>query len=161
MKERKTDLLSILKYVAVAALILYIAVLVMQEGTKDVPVKTIKESIMKATTEDGMKKGTTQDLKRYYGLNANDYDGVMLYIPDDVMSVNEILVIKLKNKAQAEAVEEAANARLEQQRSSFEGYGAVQTRLINSAVLDSRGHYVFLVISENADQIYEAYKKCI
>ena len=48
-----------------------------------------------------MKKGTTQDLKKYYSLNANDYEGISLYIPDDVMSVNEILVIKVKTKVRS------------------------------------------------------------
>ncbi|MCQ4762242.1 DUF4358 domain-containing protein, partial [Alistipes onderdonkii] len=100
-----------------------------------------------------MKKGTTQDLKKYYGLNASDYDGVMLYIPDDVMSVNEILVVKLKDKSQAEAVEEAARKRLDTQKTSFEGYGAKQTKLINSAVLDSRGYYLLMAVSEDADSI--------
>ena len=77
---------------------------------------------MKAGTEEGMTKGTTQDLKRYYGLNAQDYDGVALYIPNDVMSVNELLIIKLKDESQAEQVEAAAKERLKTQKTSFEGY---------------------------------------
>lgn len=161
MKKQKIDLLNILRYAVVAALIAYIAVLLSQEGSGDVPVKTIRKKIMAVTKEDGMTKGTTQDLKKYYGLNANDYDGIMLYIPDDVMSVNEILVVKLKDKSQAETVEKAAEKRLSTQKSSFEGYGAKQTKLINSAVLDDRGNYVILVISEDADAIYAAFKKSI
>lgn len=161
MKKQKMDWLNLLKYGMVVVLIVYIAVLLSQEGSGDVPVKTLRENIIAATQEDGMSKGTTQDLKKYYGLNANDYDGVMLYIPDDVMSVNEILVVKLKDKSQAEGVEEAARKRLDTQKSSFEGYGAEQTKLINSAVLDSRGYYVLLAISDDADAIYEAFKKSI
>ena len=77
------------------------------------------------------------------------------------MSVNEILVVKLKDKSQAETVEKAAEKRLSTQKSSFEGYGVEQTKLINSAVLDSRGYYVMLTISEDADAIYAAFKKGI
>lgn len=161
MKKQKIDLLDILRYAVVVVLIAYIAILMSQEGSGDVPVKTIREKIMAVAKEDGMTKGTTQDLKKYYGLNANDYDGVMLYIPNDVMSVNEILVVKLKDKSQAETVEKAAEKRLSTQKSSFEGYGVEQTKLINSAVLDSRGYYVMLTISEDADAIYTAFKKSI
>lgn len=161
MKKQKIDWLNILKYAIVVVFIVYIEMLLAQEGSGDIPVKTIREKIMEVTKEDGMAKGTTQDLKKYYGLNADDYDGVMLYIPNDVMSVNEILVVKLKDKSQAEEVEEAAEKRLDTQKTSFEGYGVEQTKLINSAILESRGYYVLLTISEDADAIYAAFKKSI
>ena len=157
MKKRKIDLLNILKYGMVIVFIVYIVFLLSREGGNEVPVKTISKNILAVVKTEGMKKGTTQDLKKYYGLNASDYDGVMLYIPDDVMSVNEILVVKLKDKSQA--VEEAARKRLDTQKTSFEGYGAKQTKLINSAVLDSRGYYLLMAVSEDADSIYKAFKK--
>ena len=159
MKKRKIDLLNILKYGMVVLFIVYIVFLLSREGGNEVPVKTISKNILAVAKTEGMKKGTTQDLKKYYRLNASDYDGVMLYIPDDVMSVNEILVVKLKDKSQAEAVEEAARKRLDTQKTSFEGYGAKQTKLINSAVLDSRGYYLLMAVSEDADSIYRAFKK--
>ena len=80
----------------VVLLIIYVVFLVTREGDNTVSVDTIEKNITKAVKLEGMKKGTTQDLKKYYSLNANDYEGISLYIPDDVMSVNEILVIKVK-----------------------------------------------------------------
>ena len=161
MKKRKFDLINILKYAMVVVFISYIALLVSQENTDDVPVKTISQNMLKVTNTDGMSQGTTQDLKKYYGLNANDYDGVMLYIPDDVMSVNEILVVKLKNQEQANEVEQAVKKRLKTQKSSFEGYGVNQTKLLNSAITETKGNYVMMVISEDAEKIFEAFKNSI
>lgn len=161
MKKRKFDLINILKYAMVVVFIVYIALLVSQENTDDVPVKTISQNMLKVTNTDGMSQGTTQDLKKYYGLNANDYDGVMLYIPDDVMSVNEILVVKLKNQEQANEVEQAVKKRLKTQKSSFEGYGVNQTKLLNSAITETKGNYVMMVISEDAEKIFEAFKNSI
>lgn len=161
MKRRRIDLINILKYGMVVVFIVYIVFLVSRQGANDVPVKTISENILKVTKLEGMTKGTTQDLKKYYGLNANDYDGVMLYIPNDVMSVNEILVVKLKDQSQAEEVEKAVEKRRRTQKNSFEGYGAKQTKLINSAVIENRGYYILFTISEDADAIYGAFKKSI
>lgn len=161
MKKRKFDLINILKYAMVVVFIAYIALLVSQENTDDVPVKTISQNMLKVTNTDGMSQGTTQDLKKYYGLNANDYDGVMLYIPDDVMSVNEILVVKLKNQEQANEVEQAVKKRLKTQKSSFEGYGVNQTKLLNSAITETKGNYVMMVISEDAEKIFKAFKNSI
>lgn len=160
-RKHSIDLLNLLKYLMVLVFLAYIAFLLARESADDVPVKTLQKQIMKVTTKEGMTKGTTQDLKRYYGLNAEDYDGVVLYIPDDVMSVNELLIVKLKDESQADQVEEAARERLDTQKTSFEGYGAEQTRLLNGAVLETRGTYVFLTVSEDADNIYAAFKNCL
>ena len=93
-KRQSIDLLNVLKYLMVLVFLAYIVFLVSRESADDVPVKTLQEYVIKAGSEEGMTKGTTQVLKRYYGLNAQDYDGVALYIPNDVMSVNELLIIK-------------------------------------------------------------------
>lgn len=160
-RKHSIDLLNLLKYLMVLVFLAYIAFLLARESADDVPVKTLQKQIMKVTTEEGMTKGTTQDLKRYYGLNAEDYDGVVLYIPDDVMSVNELLIVKLKDESQADQVEEAARERLDTQKTSFEGYGAEQTSLLNGAVLETRGTYVLLTVSADADNIYAAFKNCL
>ncbi len=162
MKERLKELdgLDILKYGMVFVILIYIIVLLVREGG-DAPIAAVKENVLAAVGTESMSEAGTQDLKRYYGLNANDYDGMFLYLPDDVMSVNELLVIRLKDKSQAEDVQSAAQKRLDTQRESFEGYGAEQTKLITSAILESRGQYVFLAVGKDADKAYAAFKKSL
>ena len=161
MKNGKLDIINICKYLMVAALIAYVALLISSEGDNTVDINTIEKNITKAVSVKEMKKGTAQDLKKYYGLNANDYDGTMLYIPDDVMSVNEILVVRVKDESQVESVETAVQDRLATQKKSFEGYGVEQTKLLRSAIEESKGYYVLLAVSEDADSIEAAFKRSI
>lgn len=161
MRNGKIDLINILKYLMVLALIAYVAFLISREGSNDVPVDTIEKNITKVVKTEGMTKGSAQDLKKYYGLNANDYDGVMLYIPNDVMSVNEVLVIKVKDESQTEDVEKAIDNRLDTQKKSFEGYGVEQTKLLRSAIVESKGSYTLLAVSKDADSIDAAFRKSI
>ena len=58
-------------------------------------------------------------------------------------------------------MEAAAKERLETQKTSFEGYGAKQTKLLESAVLDTKGEYVLLAVSENADEMAGAFQKSL
>ena len=95
MRKGRLDIINTCKYLMVIALIAYVVLLVSGEGDNTVSVDTIQKNIEKSVSLKGMNKGSSQDLKKYYGLNANDYAGTMLYIPDDVMSVNEILVVKV------------------------------------------------------------------
>ena len=120
MKNGKLDRINLLKYLMVVLLIIYVVFLVTREGDNTVSVDTIEKNITKAVKLEGMKKGTTQDLKKYYSLNANDYEGISLYIPDDVMSVNEILVIKVKNESQIETVEKAVESRVNTQEKNLQ-----------------------------------------
>lgn len=161
MKNGKLDMINLLKYLMVALLIVYVVFLVLREGNNTVSVDTIEKNITKVVKMNGMKKGTSQDLKKYYGLNANDYEGMSLYIPDDVMSVNELLVIKVKDESQTETIEKAVEKRVDTQEKSFEGYGVEQTKLIHSAIIDTRGHYVLLAVSKDADRMDTAFKKSI
>ena len=158
MKNGKLDRINLLKYLMVVLLIIYVVFLVTREGDNTVSVDTIEKNITKAVKLEGMKKGTTQDLKKYYSLNANDYEGISLYIPDDVMSVNEILVIKV---SQIETVEKAVESRVNTQEKNFEGYGVEQTKLIHAAIIETRGRYVLLAVSKDADRIDAAFKKSI
>lgn len=161
MKNSTLDVINILKYLLVLVMAAYVILLISNEGGTDTPIKTVNKNILSVMGTEGMKKGTTQDLKKYYGLNADDYKGVTLYIPDDVMGVNELLIVRLADASQAESVEKAAQARLDTQKKSFEGYGAAQTKLIRSAVLESRGDYVLLAVTKKADAVQAAYRKSL
>lgn len=163
MKKRKNrvDLLNILKYCMVLALLVYIVLLVSMQGGTSTSISTMGKNIQKVIDMDGMKNSTTQDLKKFYGLNADDYKGVLLSIPDDVMGVDEMLLVRLNDVSQAGIVEKAAQERIETQKESFEGYGAEQMKLINAAVLESRGDYVLLVISKDADAVQRAFRKSL
>ena len=158
MRKGRLDIINTCKYLMVIALIAYVVLLVSGEGDNTVSVDTIQKNIEKSVSLKGMKKGSSQDLKKYY---ANDYAGTMLYIPDDVTSVNELLVVKVKDKSQVEDVEKAVEERLSTQKKSFEGYGVKQTRLLHSAIDETRGYYILLAVSKDADRIEAAFKNSI
>ncbi len=160
MKRRKMDIIDIMKYGMLLIIIIYVVVLLMRTGG-DASMEKVAGQVTGAVKTDGMREAGGQDLKRYYGLNADDYEEVLLYLPDDVMSVNEILLVRLKNESQAETVLEAAKKRLDTQIESFEGYGAEQTKLLKAAILEEKGSYVCLFVGKDADKAYGAFKKSL
>lgn len=160
MKKVKLDIINILKYGMLLVIIVYVVILLAAQGG-DAPAETVKNNVLAVTGTDGMKEADVQDFKRCYGLNANDYEEVLLYLPKDVMGVDELLIVRVKGEGQTETVKEAAEERLDTQTESFEGYGAEQTKLLKSAVLEERGSYVFMAVGEDADEAYAAFKKSL
>ena len=86
---------------------------------------------------------------------------MVLYLPSDVMGAEELLLVRVKNESQTESVRSAAQERLDTQTESFEGYGAEQTKLLKSAVLETRGSYVIMVVGKDADKAFTAFKKSL
>lgn len=123
----------------------------------DQSVDQIETEMKQEVKFDKMKKGDSKSLKRFYKLNANDYDGVILYTPESTMDVSEVLIVKVKDKSQIESLEDSIDSRVKYQLQSFSGYGPEQCALVDNYELKSKGNFVFFAISENAQQIKEAF----
>ena len=100
-----------------------------------------------------------QGVKRLYGLNPSDFDGCLLYYPQTNMEAEELLLLKLRDTSQQEAVRAAVEARLETQKTSFDGYGLEQYDLLtNHSILDIRGNYVLFVVHKDAAAVQQAFR---
>ena len=112
MKNRKIDLIDISKYAMVLVIFVYVVILIIGQGG-DVPMEKVQKNVLKSVKIKEMREAGTQDFKRYYGLNANDYEDVALYLPNDVMGAEELLLVRVKDDSQIEAVSQAAQKRLD------------------------------------------------
>lgn len=155
--NKKISFLLPIRIVMVIALLVFIVYLQMDTKESDAPLETVADHVIQSISLDNMEESTNRMFKKFYGLNANDYEGVVLYTPLTNMNAEEILIIKLKDSSQGEAVSEAVNSRLETQKSSFEGYGVEQYALLEDHVLDVQGNYVLYIVHKDAnkaDQIF-------
>lgn len=125
-------------------------------------VGTVEANIL-SSIEKGknMEKSTNRMLKKMYGLNAGDYEGVVFYKPVSGMDAQEMLIIKLKNSQQKESVVAAIEKRLASQKNVFDGYGIEQTALLNNAIIDARGNFVFYVVHDAANDADHAYRNSL
>ncbi|MBQ0000303.1 MAG: DUF4358 domain-containing protein [Clostridiales bacterium] len=110
-----------------------------------------------AELPDTMQNADNRMVKRFYGLNANDFEHCVLYSPASNMDAHEMLLIQLKSVDQGAAVEAAIRERLATQKNSFDGYGAEQTKLLNDCVLKVQGNYVLFLVCENAAKAGSAF----
>ena len=96
-KRRGFDIIDFAKYGMIVIIIAYVVFLLMREGG-DAPLETVEKNVLEAVSTEGMEKAGTQDIKRYYGLNPEDYRGIALYLPNDVMGVNEVLIVRWRTR---------------------------------------------------------------
>lgn len=144
-----------------AAVVLIALLLVLMAGTAphvDVPLEDLEALTAPLLREGEAQKGEGRMLRRFYGLNPADFEGALLYYPSTNMGVEELLLVKLADTSQGEAVQAAIENRLAAQKESFDGYGVEQTDMLNnSTVTEIRGRYVLFAVSGNAQQIRSAF----
>lgn len=116
---------------------------------KNITTDEISDNILQK--DENLQKSDKKMLKRLYGLNSDDYEEFSLCISKSTMEVNELLIIKVKDKNQIEAIECAMEQRVSNQLNNFGGYSPEQTKIIEDYELIARGKFVFLCIGENAE----------
>lgn len=145
--------------IVLAAITVFLLIFLMGSA----PERNVSLEELEAVTAPQLLEGEAQKadermLRRLYGLNPSDYAEVVLYYPASNMGVEELLLVKLNDTAQAETVEAAIAARLAAQKQSFDGYGVEQTALLNNnAVTEVRGRYILFAVGVNAQAIRQAF----
>ena len=159
--EKQELKLKVFKIGVAAAILAYVIVLLVMTGGSSKPFEKIKEGTAAAIDTDVLTEAPAQGLRRYYGLNAADYKGVMLYVSKSSMSAEEVLLIEVKSNKQIESVQNAINTRSESRRKDFEGYAPDEVELIDGSVLSVRGDFIFFTISSKASEYKSAFTKSL
>ena len=146
-----------IKTALIVRIVLFVAWMLMSgESESDADVGAV-EAAVASVGLGSMKKSDDLTVKKVFGINAGDYEGVVYYKGEGIMDVNELLIVKLKSVSQASDVKKAAQNRLDEQIKNFTNYGTDQIDLLNQGVVVSRGNYVFYTVSENSDKLKSAF----
>ena len=137
-----------IKTALIVCIVLFVAWMLMSgESESDADVGAV-EAAVASVGLGSMKKSDDLTVKKVFGINAGDYEGVVYYKGEGIMDVNELLIVKLKSVSQASDVKKAAQNRLDEQIKNFTNYGTDQIDLLNQGVVVSRGNYVFYTVSD-------------
>lgn len=109
----------------------------------------MKAAVTGAVTLTDTLEGNDQMIRRLYGLNPGDYEGIYLAYPKTNMGADELLLVKMKDSSQRRQVEDAIRQRNAIQKKNFDGYGTNQYSLLTSAVTELRGNYALYLVAED------------
>lgn len=112
-----------------------------------------------AANLEEMQQADAQMIRRLYGLDGSNFDGILLYYPKTNMGAEELLLVKMKDPSQAETLAAVIDKRLETQINSFEGYGAEQTAMLKNSVTEIRGNYALFCSAAKPAPVLDAFSK--
>ncbi|MBR6366729.1 MAG: DUF4358 domain-containing protein [Lachnospiraceae bacterium] len=146
--------------VALTALFAFVWFIAHEKKYKEVDVPQLVAS-MSTITQDEWHEEDILSLKRRFGLAANDFAAVGYFGPNSNMDAAELLLVRVNEKSQIDAVVEAMKNRVAYQCTCFDGYGEDQMALLKDARYLTRGYYVFLIISSDASSVEREFLKQI
>ena len=158
IEKMKSAALELARWLFALAAVLFITLSFTGNTVSNAAPETVEAAVTATLDMQTMQKADNQMIKRLYGLNPADFESCTLYYPTSNMGAEELLLVKLADTAQQQAVSDAVNARLETQKASFDGYGVEQfDMLTNHYVLEIRGNWILFVVNPSAKAAQSAF----
>ena len=148
-----------MRYVKIAMCIclLVFIVAMLRTTTSKKSAQEIADYVTSGMDTTARTQGGAKELKRYFGLNAGDYEGFVIYVPTSNMDAEELLIIKVADEGQVDAVAAAIEARRDAQIQAFSGYGEKQTAQLQDSRLITKGRLLFYAVGDDAGTLAERF----
>ncbi len=149
--------MAILKWAAAAALLVFVIALAAGNAQSAADFQTVADAVAAAADGTNMQQADNQMIRRLYGLDPADYEGVYCMYPTTNMGAEEIFVLKLASLDQQQAAVDAVTARRDGQRTAFDGYGIEQCAMLDRSVIEVRGNFILFVCAEDTAPVVSAF----
>ena len=150
-------LFAVLKWLAAAAIVVFIFLISGRDAQSAADFSEVSAAVSAAADKADMQEADNQMIRRLYGFDPADYEGVMCLYPTTNMGAEEIILIKLASIDQQEAVTAAVTARRDGQRTAFDGYGIEQCAMLDRSVIEVRGNYILFVCARDTQPVLDAF----
>ena len=122
----------------------------------------VEAAVIAQLDMSAMVKADNQMVKRLYGLDPASFESCILYYPNTNMMAEELLILKLSDTSQQQSVRSAIEARVETQKTTFDGYGVEQYALLTeNCIIDIRGNYVLFVVNADCAKAQDAFEDAL
>ena len=142
-------------------LILFLASVYIHGNAKDIPLQDVNEMLMKEKTIVSMEASSDRELLEFMNIDPSSVSEYIYYQGTEALSVEELLIIKVKDKAQLASLKDSVDQRIEDQLKTFESYGPVQVAMLENAVISTKGNYIFYSVSKHAEKYKEVFFNAI
>ena len=154
----KTGIFEISRWTAVVLALICLLTMFGSNKWSNADPAEVEAAVIAQLDMSAMVKADNQMVKRLYGLDPAAFESCILYYPNTNMMAEELLILKLSDTAQQQSVRAAIEARVETQKTTFDGYGVEQYALLTeNCIIDIRGNFVLFVVNADCDAAQKAF----
>ena len=156
-KKYQFDIYTIAKLVVVACIIIYVACLLIFTSGSTKSFAEVAGPVDGIVNKRRMVKAKDREIKKMYGLNTSEYEGILCYMAKNNLSSEEIIIVKVKDESQVKDVKDAIYKRIESRKSVFQGYAPDEEKYLEDAIVSTRGKFVFMAVGPDSEQLKDMF----
>ena len=158
MMNIKTGIFEIARWTAAVLALICLLTMFGSNKISSADPAEVEAAVVAELDMSAMVKADNQMVKRLYGLDPASFESCVLYYPNTNMMAEELLILKLSDTAQQQSVRSAIEARVETQKTTFDGYGVEQYALLTeNCIIDIRGNFVLFVVNADCNEAQKAF----
>lgn len=125
---------------------------VTQNGTEKT-MQEIYEEIVKTVEQPEMVTLNDNYIANYYGIDLSLLEDYLFVSAEDVIYADTIVLMKVKEESSAQTMKDVLETMIAQKKLELENYLPEQFQIVEKSEVVVTGAYVYLVISEKAEEI--------
>ena len=147
------------EFLCVIVLVAFVVSLSRGTALSDKTAQEILDAVSSCFDLTELSKCDKAKFKKETGFETNAFEDVLFYASDDIMQVREIIIVKLKDREQSQALITALEKRVSEKANLFKGYAPEQSAMLDSSVLEERGGFVFFAVCERPELTVSAFRR--
>lgn len=92
-------------------------------------------------------------ISNYYGIDASTLEEYVFSMSEDATSAETIIIMKAKDASSISSLSDCLQVVVDEKKNEMENYLPEQFAIVEKSSVQTKDNYVWLVISENADDI--------
>ncbi len=121
--------------------------------------EVISAAAQSSVNQGDFSPGNGQELKKNYGINERDTDGIFYLSPKTQMDASEILILKLKNPADGEKLMASAGKRAVKRADMFRSYKPGEALILDNSINEVKSGFFIFIAHKSADEIMSSIEK--
>lgn len=140
----------VVEIICVVFLICFIALVSREDAYSDKTVAQVSQAVSAEVNMDVMTSFKKNKVKQEFGIDFAGIDSFAYYASESIMTVDELLIIKLQEGVKADGITEKIESRVKDKQVLFEGYAPEQSALLKNYVLSAKNGFIFYAVGDNA-----------
>ena len=89
----------------------------------------------------------------YYGIDVSALEEYVFSISEDAAQAESVIIMKVKNTEDLKEFTDCLQTIVEDKKSEMENYIPEQFQIVAQSKVQTKGYYIWLIISDSADDI--------
>lgn len=157
----KSFLLKFCQLVCVVLLITFVVFICTKDSISNQPFEKVESAVSDVCDLQQLVERDGLEVKKQFGIVAEEFSGFCYYSSDSVMDVRELFVIRYQTREQRDQLLASVKKYIEDKMLLFEGYAPKESELLEKHLLVAEKGYLLFYVGEDTVGVSAAFRESL